>query len=61
MQEAGAGRVCSCRWWPSRRLPLVGDVIDTQVNGEVRAAVMRNHTATHLMQAALARGVGARM
>ena len=37
---------------------LVGDVIDTQVNGEVRAAVMRNHTATHLMQAALREVLG---
>jgi alanyl-tRNA synthetase len=37
---------------------LVGDVLDTQVNGEVRAAVMRNHTATHLMQAALREVLG---
>jgi alanyl-tRNA synthetase len=36
----------------------VGDVVDTQVNGEVRAAVMRNHTATHLMQAALREVLG---
>jgi alanyl-tRNA synthetase len=37
---------------------VVGDVVDTQVNGEVRAAVMRNHTATHLMQAALREVLG---
>jgi alanyl-tRNA synthetase len=36
----------------------VGDVVDTQVNGEVRAAVMRNHTATHLVQAALRQVLG---
>jgi alanyl-tRNA synthetase len=36
----------------------VGDTVDTQVNGEVRAAVMRNHTATHLMQAALREVLG---
>jgi alanyl-tRNA synthetase len=36
----------------------VGDVVDTQVNGEVRAAVMRNHTATHLMQSALREVLG---
>jgi alanyl-tRNA synthetase len=36
----------------------LGMVVDTQVNGEVRAAVMRNHTATHLMQAALREVLG---
>jgi alanyl-tRNA synthetase len=36
----------------------VGEVVDTQVNGEVRAAVMRNHTATHLVQAALRQVLG---
>jgi alanyl-tRNA synthetase len=31
----------------------VGDVVDTVVNAEVRAATMRNHTGTHLLHAAL--------
>ena len=36
----------------------VGDEVDTAVNGEVRAATMRNHTATHLLQAGLREGAG---
>jgi alanyl-tRNA synthetase len=36
----------------------LGDTLDTVVDGEVRAAVMRNHTGTHLLHAALRQVLG---
>jgi len=41
------------------RQPLhIGDTVVTQVNGEVRAATMRNHTGTHLLHSALRQALG---
>jgi alanyl-tRNA synthetase len=36
----------------------LNDIVDTQVDGEVRAATMRNHTGTHLLHAALREVLG---
>ncbi len=42
----------------ARQTLSLNDTLDTQVNPEPRAATMRNHTATHLLQAALREVLG---